>query len=282
MRIMTLLMCSAAMLTSGIFSKPKAPINPCVDALLTTFFSHLNSIDIMPDGDFLVSSRATSTLYKISHETGEIVWRIGGKKSNFDLPKEARFNFQHHARVHDHNGSHITLSLMDNSKDPTDDDIFTPRSYSAGLLLSLDTVAMTGQLIGEFPHPYMGRIHKRGSAHLQPNANMFMGWADNILLSEHAPDGRKLMEANILPKLDSYRSYKFSWVGEPLTPPDVYSAAFVSGNTTYTMASVSWNGATEVTKWKLYAVDGEGGSEKLLAKTKKTGFETDLTVEGYD
>jgi hypothetical protein len=234
----------------------------------------------MPDGDFLVSSKATSTLYKISRKTGEIVWRLGWTTSDFELPDEAHFSNQHHARVHDHNDTHIVISLMDNSKSSSVTDVRTPRPYSAGLILALNKMTMTGRLMGEFPHPYRSRTLKRGSADLQPNGNMLMGWADNILISEHAPDGRVLLEANILPDLDSYRCYKFSWIGEPLAPPDVYSAAFVSGNTTYTTVSVSWNGATEIKRWELYEVEAESGSRNFLTKMKRAGFETDLIVEG--
>lgn len=201
--------------------------------------------------------------------------------SDFDLPIEAKFNFQHHARVHGQNKTHIIISLLDNTRGPRDDERYPPRPYSAGLILSLDTVAMTGQLLGEYPHPYKGRTTKRGSAHLQPNGNMLMCWSNNVLISEHTPHGRVIMEGNVLPELDEYRAYKFSWVGEPLDPPDVSSAAFVSGNTTYTMAFVSWNGATEVFKWKLYAYDVKTGYETPLVAAKKRGFETSLVYEGY-
>ena len=202
-------------------------------------------------------------------------------KSDFELPVEARFNFQHHARVHSQNKTHIIMSLMDNSRKPSDTDEYTARLYSAGLILSLDTNEMQGQLIGEYPHPYGGKINKRGSAHVMPSGNVLMGFADNILVSEYTPDGRLIMEGNILPKLDSYRSYKFEWVGEPLEPPTVYSAAFLSGNTTYTMVYASWNGATEVATWKFYELDTNSGSERLLDSAPKKGFETSLTHRGY-
>ena len=209
------------------------------------------------------------------------MWRIGGLKSDFELPDEAKFNFQHHARVHSQNKTHIIVSLMDNSRKARDKDVYIPRVYSAGLILSLNTDTMSGQLIGEYPHPYMGKINKRGSAHVMPSGNVLMGWADNILVSEYAPDGRLLMEGNILPKLDSYRSYKFEWVGEPLEPPTVYSAAFLSGNSTYTEISISWNGATEVATWNLYELDRNTSSESLRVSAPRKGFETSLTYRGY-
>lgn len=243
--------------------------------------SHFNAIDIFPDGDFLVSSRSTSTLFKISPHDGSIVWRIGGLKSDFKLSKAARFNYQHHARVQAQNDTHAIVSLLDNSKETDEADEYTARSHSAGIIIALDTVNMKGELIGEYPHPHDGYTHKRGSNHVLPNGNVFMGWADNILVSEHSPDGKVLMEAHIKPNLDSYRCYKFPWVGKPLEPPDVYASAYLSGDDTWTMGYASWNGATDVATWKLYAWDvKEQRLGNLLVSESRNGFETELTFEG--
>lgn len=47
-------------------------------------YVHLNSVDTCPDGDYLLSSRHTSTIYKISHKDGSILYRIGGIMSDFE------------------------------------------------------------------------------------------------------------------------------------------------------------------------------------------------------
>lgn len=47
--------------------------------------SHGNSIEKLPDGDYLLSGRRTYAVYKISHKDGSIVWRLGGKKSDFKI-----------------------------------------------------------------------------------------------------------------------------------------------------------------------------------------------------
>lgn len=256
-------------LISEVFEQPH-----CV---LIFYHSHANSVDLFPDGDFLFSLRQSWTLYKISHHNGSIIWRIGGNHSDFALPKEAQFHFQHHGRVHVQNETHIVISLLDNSKRGPRDD-HPARKHSAGLILALDTTAMTGQLVAEYPYPHEAHSWKRGSAHLLPNGNAFMCWADDMHISEHAADGRLLMEAHVLPHLDTYRSYKYEWIGEPVTPPDVYSSAFLAGSNVSTIVYVSWNGATEVTQWKLY--DGTGASKRLLVTTERKGFETMMTYDG--
>jgi hypothetical protein len=44
-------------------------------------YFHINSVSLDPwgDGNFIVSSRNTWAAYEISHHTGQILWRVGGK-----------------------------------------------------------------------------------------------------------------------------------------------------------------------------------------------------------
>ena len=77
---------------------------------------HLNSIDKFPDGDYLVSSRHTDTLYKISHLNGTIMWRLGGVRSDFNFTDGSRFSRQHHARVVSQNETHTLVSVFDNAR----------------------------------------------------------------------------------------------------------------------------------------------------------------------
>lgn len=54
-------------------------------------YIHLNSVDRDPEtGNYLVSGRHTHTLYLISPE-GAIIWRLGGKKSDFSLIGDAQY-----------------------------------------------------------------------------------------------------------------------------------------------------------------------------------------------
>ena len=48
-------------------------------------FFHVNSIDVDADGNLLVSARNTWTVYKIDRTTGKVIWRLGGKKSDFAM-----------------------------------------------------------------------------------------------------------------------------------------------------------------------------------------------------
>jgi hypothetical protein len=245
---------------------------------------HLNAIDKFPDGDYLISSRHTDALYKISHHNGSIMWRLGGVKSDFELLGNAKFSRQHHARVHLQNDTHTIVSLFDNARGDGRKQAPTNKN-SRGLVLSLrtDMNPMTAEIIAEYEHPLGRYTTARGSVQLLPDKNAFVCWSGATLQSEHTPDGRMTLEAQFkLQGANSYRSYKFPWVGRPQAPPDVHSVAGDFGsNGTSTLVHVSWNGATDVAYWNMYKTDADGNNEELIGSTARQGFETVLSHQGY-
>ena len=62
-------------------------------------YFHVNSIDLDRDGNLVISSRNTSAAYKVSHATGAVIWRLGGKQSSFTMAAGASFAFQHDVRI---------------------------------------------------------------------------------------------------------------------------------------------------------------------------------------
>jgi hypothetical protein len=64
-------------------------------------YFHGNSIERLPGGNLIISARNTSTLYEISGQTGQVLWRMGGKEDDFDLVSRHpgwQFCFQYDAR----------------------------------------------------------------------------------------------------------------------------------------------------------------------------------------
>ncbi|WP_442940336.1 arylsulfotransferase family protein [Nocardioides sp. B-3] len=55
-------------------------------------YAHLNSIDVQPNGDVLVSFRHLSSVFLIAsrahdgHESGDVIWKLGGRDSSFRFP----------------------------------------------------------------------------------------------------------------------------------------------------------------------------------------------------
>jgi hypothetical protein len=77
-------------------------------------YFHINSIDVDYDDNLLISCRNTSTVYKVERETGEIVWRLGGKKSDFEMGPGTPFAYQHDARRQPDG----TITIFDNGAPP--------------------------------------------------------------------------------------------------------------------------------------------------------------------
>lgn len=249
-------------------------------------YVHANSIDKTPEGDYLLSCRHTDAIYKISAETKKIIWRLGGKHSDFKMIDNLNFTRQHDIRFRGYNGTHTIVSLLDNA---VGEDQQSPSGpFSRGLSLALDVKSdpMTAQIIAQYDHPE-GAGHysvKRGNLQVLSNGNVLMGWSERGQISEHLHDGTIVMRAYLSPRwLGTYRSYKFEYQGWPSSRPDAASEAVDVnyGGGTKTNVYASWNGATEVSEWSFYKTNPLGESEVSLGSVKKNGFETSLTYDGF-
>ena len=62
------------------------PLTDSYSPLLDPFdYFHVNSIDVDLDGNLLLSARNTSAVYKIDRASGEVMWTLGGRSSDFEL-----------------------------------------------------------------------------------------------------------------------------------------------------------------------------------------------------
>lgn len=228
-------------------------------------YVHLNSVALDQDGNFLISARNTSTVYKVDRRTGRIIWRLGGKHSSFKLPKYARFTGQHDFT----SAGHGTYMLFDNAN------LVTPvRWISRGLVFAIDGRAHTARLLRAFAQPQHRGTTTQGSVQLLPDGHYVVGWGGGIPdISEFAPGGKLLFDAHLLAKVQSYRSYRFPWTGQPKRPPDVAAVA-KKGRT---IAYASWNGATEVETWELLAGDRRNDLSVAAQKARRS-FETAIAI----
>lgn len=74
-------------------------------------YVHLNSIEVDPaDQNLILSLRNMSTILKISRDTGDIMWKLGGPGDEFGLSEEQKCSAQHFARV----TGRGTITVFDN------------------------------------------------------------------------------------------------------------------------------------------------------------------------
>ena len=160
-------------------------------------YMHMNSISIDPnDGNIICSFRNLDQIIKINRASGEIMWRLGGKNSDFDLTEDQVFLRQHFARISDDNQ---TLLFLDNGEK----DI---RPYSRIVEFQLDENAKqinsfkAYKIADEFIQ-FAGSVQKS-------NGHYFIGGASakySIEVDYHT--GETLLRLN--QKYSSYRSLKY-------------------------------------------------------------------------
>ena len=227
-------------------------------------YFHINSIDAEPNGNLLISARNTHAIYELSRGTKQIVWRLGGKKSDFKMGRGTNFEWQHDARRQ----ADGTVTLFDNGAAPP------VEKFTRILRLRVDPVTKRATLVKSFHHPRKLLVPFEGNAQVLPDGHVFVGWGGVPYFTEFSADGRVLLDARF-GKLkgritgpnqdaDSYRAFRFVWHGHPTGRPAVATL----GHKAY----VSWDGATEVRKWQLVA-DGQPGATR-----PRRGFETALPM----
>jgi Arylsulfotransferase (ASST) len=223
-------------------------------------YFHINSIDVGPDDNLLVSARNTWAAYKVSRRTGRILWRLGGKRSDFTFAKGSRFEWQHDVRVH----AHGLVSLFDNAAAPQEE------PQSRALLLALDTKRMHASLEHAYTHrPDRVLSHFLGNAQLLAKGDVFVGWGAAPYVTEFNRSGTITFDARLPHGGQSYRAFRFPWVGRPADRPSLGTRA--------DRVYASWNGATEIASWQLL----EGANASDLRRTQtvpRGGFETSLTL----
>src|SRR3954454_3490402 len=220
---------------------------------------HINSIDVAADGSWLVSLRNTWALYKVNPTTGEILWILGGKRSDFAVPGDVAWAFQHDARWLPDG----QISMFDN-----DCCSFIPQAsgppkaappvhgtQSRGLVIKLDEAARTVSFVSE-NKLYDLTAGTQGNRQTLPNGHVFMGWGQQPFFSEFTKTGKLLLSVRFPDPDESYRAYRYKWTGHPTGRPA--AAARPSGKRT--RVYMSWNGASRVAAYRIFA----GGSSRKL------------------
>jgi hypothetical protein len=226
---------------------------------------HVNSVQRLKRGRILVSMRDTSAVYKIDKASGRILWRLGGKASDFRQRRGARFWLQHDAQLL----GHRRISLFDDEAGPP-----KKAAASRGLVLRLHPKRGTAVMAHEYLRSNDTSAQSEGSVQTRPKGNVFVGFGSTQFFSEFTPNGRLTYDAS-LPKDDgSYRMYRYRWSATPRTLP---AAAARRQSASRVSVYASWNGATTVARWQVLAGPA-GGSLSPVGSAPSRGFETRIPV----
>ena len=227
-------------------------------------YFHINSIESEQDGHLLVDSRNTSAAYEIDKRSGQIVWRLGGKRSSFTMGPGARPAWQHDAEQQPDG----TITFFDNGATPKE------HPQSRGIALRVDLQHMTAGLVASFVHPKPLVAASQGNFQALANGNWFVGWGQTPFFSEFEPGGQLRFDAHLPTAYQSYTVLKFPWSGDPAQRPTIAARSRAHGRL---VVYASWNGATAVARWRLLA----GSSPRALApvaSASRSGFETTIPL----
>ncbi|MGN6678148.1 MAG: arylsulfotransferase family protein [Streptosporangiaceae bacterium] len=214
----------------------------------------------------LISGRNTWCIYRVKRNSaGTPVWRLNGRRSFFNMGPGSHFYWQHHVR--ELSGNRITV--FDNGAKPVRE------RQSRAIILDVDTTGRQVRLKDAYTHPgHRVLAGAMGSAQLLDDGRMFVGWGSVPRFSEFSSDGRLLLDGKIGAEDASYRAFTQDWSGHPTEPPAAAARRRSGGGA---IVYASWNGATDVASWRVFA----GKSRSALHEVgsgRKSSFETAIAV----
>ena len=146
-------------------------------------YVHFNSIDVLPDGNWLCSFRHISSILKINRNSGkgEIMWRIAGAEDSL-----FSFHGQHYVRYHEGDNS---ITLFNNGN--------LPDSIGRTQMLRLNVDTCTGKVLKSTILHDDGYFTQACGALTFSGNNMIIGWGipgdsindSNRLLTEYDKSG---------------------------------------------------------------------------------------------
>jgi len=165
-------------------------------------YAHCNAIDVDTDGNLLLSTRHFDEITKINRETGDIIWRLGGRNNQFRFVNDSvGFSYQHAVRRID-NGN---ITLFDNG------DFHVP-PYSRAVEYAVDTAQKTATLVWQYRNTPDAFGFAMGYVQRLQNGNTLIGWgAGNPTATEVSPSGNKVFEMTFDSGVYSYRAFRYDW-----------------------------------------------------------------------
>lgn len=258
---------------------------------------HINSVRKDTLGNFLVSSRYLRAVLYIDGITGKVLWQLGGKDNSFhDLSNGTATTFlgQHDADILEHEGEHNHgkkthfITFFNNNADW--DNTTDIQSKGARIEISLDdmtarldlSLSTSNSTSTTTTRPILSS--SQGSYQTLPNGHIVLGYGFNAAMAEFSETGELLCSMLFQPSsrfdtgdVQSYRNLRFNWTGTPRdTKPSLVGE--VDGSSSSSSSSspsgdvklyMSWNGATEVSRWLLEGFENSDDEEKETTRRRK-------------
>lgn len=160
-------------------------------------------------------------------------------------------------------------------------------SITTGLVLDIDfhtkNVSLNRQMWNQ-QQPVFST--SQGSFQSLDNGHVLLGQGSTPLIEEYDENGALVMSAQFGYgnfTMESYRAYRYPWVGRPATTPSVRACRRDGGDDDPAKGGkvavyVSWNGATDIQAWKILA--GPDPDKLSVVNTvRRNGYETTVWIQ---
>ena len=204
---------------------------------------------------------------KLDRQTGAVIWRLGGKKTDFTLGPGVQFAWQHNPIAVDAS----TIRIFDNESNGT-----PGLPYSRVIWVQHDDVNKTATLVRSIEHPAALSAASQGNSEALDNGDTFVGWGALGRISEFDPYGNLLFDASVPAGQDTYRGYRYDWHPDLHDKPTATVQVQSDGST---LVHAIWNGATDIATWEIVDSSKHGG-QKILTSSPWNGLDTAITVGG--
>jgi hypothetical protein len=169
---------------------------------------HINAVHVDTDGNLLIDSRHTWTLFKVDHSSGDIIWRLGGKANNFTLtaaPGQVLdqagelFAWQHDPEALG-NGLY---TFFDNEASAVSQLLQSSRA----IVVQIDESTHVATLVASYDQPEGLLAFSQGNAQATDEGNLFVGWGQLPFFSAFDAAGNVIFNAEFPSGVNSYRAY---------------------------------------------------------------------------
>lgn len=167
-------------------------------------WTHANAVERDIDGNILISLRHFNEITKIDFQTGNILWRLGGKRNQFNfLNDPVRFTGQHDIRRR----SDTSVSLFDNGQ-------YSNPSRCRGVEYALDEENKTATLVWEYIYDSALHSVACGNHHYAENGNHLIDFGFTNDFSKPfmvvvTPGKTKILEVFMPNGYISYRAFNY-------------------------------------------------------------------------
>lgn len=179
-------------------------------------WTHFNAVELDTDGNLLISVRHFNEITKVNRLDGSVMWRLGGKKNQFNFLNDPDKFFAQHDCRRISNGN---ITLFDNG---TDEPPFHPAGAKE---YELDESALTARLVWNYVESENSYSRALGNAQRHDNGNTLLNYGmitnANLVFNVVDSAGNKVFELSFDDTLTAYRSYHYAALPWQLNRPKI-------------------------------------------------------------